>query len=299
MTIEIKGIEGDALYRWYDLAQGTAEGHSVEYNQFIGRFLEGSGAPASTLGVAGSFYVDTDEDAQTLYFKREATDTDPDTWISIASGSGGGTALTVENIDNIDTINVAGGLTAMTSSADPAGTVTLRIDNPTFDDPIQNSTAVVVNVNPGIGSFTLPAATTSLAGLMTGADKTTLDGLNTYDLSVNANGGTGIPAPSVISVTTSGNRISATADDTTWFDWTPTDPSTGRFAEEVRVVGSSPDDSLPEDGMVRAVVTGFVGGIELPSIPPTNPVTTARTICLLYTSPSPRDRQKSRMPSSA
>ena len=38
-----------------------------------------------------------------------------------------------------------------------------------------------------------------------------------------------------------------------------------------------------DDDMTRAVVGGLTGGIA----------------CLLYTSPSPRDRQKSRMPSSA
>ena len=161
----------------------------------------------------------------------------------------------------------------MIASSDTAGEVELSVTNPTFDTPTQSGTTVVVNVNPGNGSFTLPAATRTLAGVMIGTDKARLDDLNTYDLSVNANGGTGIPTPSTISVTTAGNRISATADGSTWFDWTPTGPSTGDFAEEVRVAGSAPDDSLPEDGAVGTTVTGFVGGIDGNSIVQKNGVT--------------------------
>ena len=41
-------------------------------------------------------------------------------------------------------------------------------------------------------------------------------------------------------------------------------------------------------------------GLAAPSqAAPTTTGTAQQTICLLYTSPSPRDRQKSRMPSSA
>ena len=46
-----------------------------------------------------------------------------------------------------------------------------------------------------------------------------------------------------------------------------------------------------EDGLISDVIGGYkVSDIE---------VVAAYDICLLYTSPSPRDRQKSRMPSSA
>ena len=42
------------------------------------------------------------------------------------------------------------------------------------------------------------------------------------------------------------------------------------------------------------VLAPWLGGHRRPAPPPATPST-----CLLYTSPSPRDRQKSRMPSSA
>ena len=96
---------------------------------------------------------------------------------------------------------------------------------------------------------------------MTAADKETLDNLNTYDLSVNANGGTDIPAPSTIEVSTSGDTISATANGDPWFSFSPVDPSTGDFTEEIRTFSE-----LPADGMVRAVLTGFIGGIDGNSI---------------------------------
>ena len=111
--------------------------------------------------------------------------------------------------------------------------------------------------------------------------------------------------------------------------FTPVDPTTGDFAEETRTFSG-----LPDDGMVRATLTGFTAGIDGNSIILKNGITlqgnladydftstsievfgrsyngdeitvlyggtlTTVTGCLLYTSPSPRDRQKSRMPSSA
>ena len=44
---------------------------------------------------------------------------------------------------------------------------------------------------------------------------------------------------------------------------------------------------------------GLAGEIKGENYPPNIPNTIHYTTCLLYTSPSPRDRQKSRMPSSA
>ena len=47
---------------------------------------------------------------------------------------------------------------------------------------------------------------------------------------------------------------------------------------------------------ITVMATGGVGGLFAVT---TNPRTARGDACLLYTSPSPRDRQKSRMPSSA
>ena len=160
---------------------------------------------------------------------RDNNDND-DSWIQIASASGGGgTALTVAGNTDIATINVAGGLIA---SSDTAGEVELSVTNPTFDTPTQSGTTVVVNVNPGNGSFTLPAATRTLAGVMIGTDKARLDDLITYNLTA-VSGSDRLLNPSELTFSSDGNSF------------------------------------------------------------------TIGTDCLLYTSPSPRDRQKSRMPSSA
>ena len=60
MVIDIKGVMGTSLYRWYDLARGTAQGHSIEYEQFMERFLQGTDiTPNNDDGVEGSFYVNT------------------------------------------------------------------------------------------------------------------------------------------------------------------------------------------------------------------------------------------------
>jgi len=47
------------------------------------------------------------------------------------------------------------------------------------------------------------------------------------------------------------------------------------------------------------VITSAEGGRLFPSVVAVNPKTEERMICLLYTSPSPRDQRGSRMPSSA
>ena len=61
-----------------------------------------------------------------------------------------------------------------------------------------------------------------------------------------------------------------------------------------------PDDELLEDGLVDSLgVMRLISFIESEfgyAVPPEDVTVDS---CLLYTSPSPRDRQKSRMPSSA
>ena len=56
---------------------------------------------------------------------------------------------------------------------------------------------------------------------------------------------------------------------------------------------------LKEDTIIGLIFTSFFGlGLFMVSLSPT-PVSVQTITCLLYTSPSPRDRQKYRMPSSA
>ena len=83
MALEIKGVEGDTSYIWYQLAQGTEAGHSVEYSQFVDRFLQGVVDPVGADGVQGSFFVNTAD--STLFFKQNNT-TEDSAWIQIASG---------------------------------------------------------------------------------------------------------------------------------------------------------------------------------------------------------------------
>ena len=64
------------------------------------------------------------------------------------------------------------------------------------------------------------------------------------------------------------------------------------FAEEVAKSTGCSIASSPED----AINAGDVDAVLIASATPTH---TQFITCLLYTSPSPRDRQKSRMPSSA
>ena len=78
--------------------------------------------------------------------------------------------------------------------------------------------------------------------------------------------------------------------------WLPVDrtahePSQSR--DQIFWLNSSEDVVVPVDGGDRKLGSWFSTGA-MPAAPPPPPLS-----CLLYTSPSPRDRQKSRMPSSA
>ena len=56
---------------------------------------------------------------------------------------------------------------------------------------------------------------------------------------------------------------------------------------------------LPDPATVESVYTSEEGLLQAPFVGSSMTFIDCSTICLLYTSPSPRDRQKSRMPSSA
>ena len=65
------------------------------------------------------------------------------------------------------------------------------------------------------------------------------------------------------------------------------------------VVGTVIDPEMTDELKVTVVATGLGGGQEKPTKVVDNTRSLDGKTCLLYTSPSPRDRQKSRMPSSA
>ena len=65
------------------------------------------------------------------------------------------------------------------------------------------------------------------------------------------------------------------------------------LAEELKVIGISAAELARQLDVPVNRVTGIINGQRGVT------ADTALRLCLLYTSPSPRDRQKSRMPSSA
>ena len=79
-----------------------------------------------------------------------------------------------------------------------------------------------------------------------------------------------------------GEEVPATSDDVTPETVRP--PGDDTTAETVRPPG---DEATPEPEPAGE------------ALPPDTTRSFVRNTCLLYTSPSPRDRQKSRMPSSA
>ena len=66
----------------------------------------------------------------------------------------------------------------------------------------------------------------------------------------------------------------------------------GTMTMELTEVTSDDEQQAAGLEMMRGMVTEY-------SFTPEKSLSTMNMICLLYTSPSPRDRQKSRMPSSA
>ena len=248
MVVNLRGIQGNVAYRWYQLAQGTAEGHSVEYNQFIERFLHGTDTtPANTLGVEGSFYVNTDD--STLFFKQDNLDNDS-SWIQIASGGGGGGGgSALEIYDGEDEISAAatrltftGGVTVTDTGDDDQVEIAIEENvDPTLTSNITVDTVQVI-ASPGdstvdiAGAVAPTADTTGSAGVMTAADKMRLDDLNTYDLTATS-GATSRINPSEFIFSNDGNSFRiATDTGGNLHTFTPTDPSTGDFAEQTIVL---------------------------------------------------------------
>ena len=275
MALEIKGVEGDTSYIWYQLARGTETGHSVEYDQFIERFLQGDGDPNNSQGVQGSFYVNTS--AMTLHFRQSVGDNDPDSsnaWIQIASGGGGGgggTALTVSDADT-DISN-----TSDINFEDAYWNVTVGDTSTTADVSIADATAMVPGLMTG-------AQVTKLADIAEGAEvnvqsdyaetDTTADSfiLNKptiidYDLTLTNNGSDDRVNPSNLDFIVNSTSLRAlTEGDNELFNFTPVDAATGDFSEETIVFGSTMDNTLPDGGESGAMLSGFTGGIDGASI---------------------------------
>ena len=275
MALEIKGVEGDTSYIWYQLARGTETGHSVEYDQFIERFLQGDGDPNNSQGVQGSFYVNTS--AMTLHFRQSVGDNDPDSsnaWIQIASGGGGGgggTALTVSDADT-DISN-----TSDINFEDAYWNVTVGDTSTTADVSIADATAMVPGLMTG-------AQVTKLADIAEGAEvnvqsdyaetDTAADSfiLNkptiiNYDLTLTNNGSDDRVNPSDLDFRVSSTSLRAfTEGDNELFNFTPVDAATGDFSEETIVFGDTVDNTLADGGESGATISGFVGGIDGASV---------------------------------
>ena len=56
MGFRIQLIDGDSTYNLYNLAQATAAGEALEYQQFLDKLRDGAEAPAADLGVDGEFH---------------------------------------------------------------------------------------------------------------------------------------------------------------------------------------------------------------------------------------------------
>ena len=83
-----------------------------------------------------------------------------------------------------------------------------------------------------------------------------------------------------------------TVEEKTAYGYKRQDPYTKLFEERIIFLGQPIDDTVANDVMAQLLT--------LESMDPDRDIMIyINSPCLLYTSPSPRDRQKSRMPSSA
>ena len=272
MTINLDLTNGTVNYNLQNVVRATEGGQVIEYAQFNERFIQDTGEPLiADDGVAGSFYVDVENDANTLYFRRTNGD-DPDTWIEVSSTSsgGGGSALSIFNQDATSTA-IATATTSLTFIGDgvvaavpgDANQVTVTITNPTIASSTSGDN-VVLTMMPGGNTTTIDAATPSTPGVMSGTDKTKLDRLN--DLTVTGTTLTNTN-PTELDFSVSGNALSIDTETGNLLTWTPTDPSTGDFAEE-----TVPFENLDTAGATRSELT-FAGGVDTLSVVQKNGVT--------------------------
>ena len=279
MVVNLRGIQGNVAYRWYQLARGTTAGHSVEYQQFVDRFRAAAGVPASTLGVDNEFYVDTDTD--TLYFKISGT------WTSVGGGGGGGgTNLAI--YDDTTEISAAatrltftGGVTVTDDGDDNQVEIAIEENvDPTVTVEQTEASRVQLTVNPGDSTSDIFAASRTVAGVMSAADKVRLDDLETYDLTISS-GATDHAIPTSLEFETTAQSLTISTSEGPLATFTPVDPSTGDFAEETRFFSE-----LPDAGMMDAELTGFTGGVDAASIVQKNGVTLQTPTDYSFTSTS-------------
>ena len=238
MTVLVDLTNGDVKYNLHDLVAATGTGQAVEFDQFEDRFLHENRDPNNDEGVQGSFFVNTTADVMTLWFKQDNND-DDNSWIQIASASGGGgTALTVTDgttpTSDVSEIDFEGAYWSLT----PTGTtVTIEID-----DVITDGTS----------------------GLMIGTDKAKLDRLNELTLTGTSLTNTN---PTELDFSVTGNQLIIDTETGNLLTWTPTDPSTGDFAEETETFSG-----LDTAGATMSELT-FAGGVDANSVVQKNGVT--------------------------
>ena len=264
MVVNLRGIQGNVAYRWYQLAQGTTAGHSVEYQQFVDRFRADSGVPANTLGEDNEFYVDTV--TEILYFKIAGA------WTSVGGGGGGG-GSDLEILDETTSLTTAatglnfeGTGVSAAIDADDSGQVNITIPgnvDPTVTVEQTEASRVQLTVNPGDSTSDVFAATRTVAGVMSAADKVRLDDLETYDLTISS-GSTDRPIPTSLSFSDDGNSLTVSTDTGPLHIFTPTDPSTGDFAEQT--IPFSGLDAAGEDGASLTFSGGVVSNSKLVGI---------------------------------
>ena len=263
MGFRIQLIDGDSTYNLYNLAQATAAGEALEYQQFLDKLRDGPTEPDDADGSNGEFYVDTN--AAILYFKIGGT------WTSIGGGEGtvgpqgpagpqgpqgdtGATGATgpqgeqgatgaqgPAGTDGTDGTDGATGPAGATGPQGPAGA--------------DGTAGTEVTPNPdGVASG-------DLLNFVRFDNEGTIDDYSivNYNLTV-ASGDTERLNPERITFSDDGTSFFISTPDGGLHTYTPTDPTTGDFAENTEVFSG-----LDAAGEENATLT-FTGGVDGNSI---------------------------------
>ena len=252
MTVTIDLTNGSVRYNLRNVVRATATGQVIEYDQFDERFLQGTDiTPNNDEGVQGSFYVNILQ--STLFYKQDNND-NADSWIRIASSSGGGSDLTISTTDGDDTDTT---ITTAATEIDFVGDYWSAAEDDTTDNKVNVSILIADGTNAGLMSSEY---FTRLANVEAGAE---------------------------VNVRADYNETDTTADS-----FIQNKPTIVNY--DLTAVSGSDRLSNPSELIFSSDGNSFTIGTDT-----TANLHTFTPTCLLYTSPSPRDRQKSRMPSSA